>query len=212
MTQSGHEPLASFWAAWRPIPGQVHSGDQYLVKSFPGGLLAAVVDGLGHGEAAHVAARTAIDTLGAHAQDSVSILMQRCHEALRRTRGAVITLASFNEQVQSVTWLGVGNVEGMLIRPSLPECRPERVVPRGGIVGDRLPPLTPGTHAVSCGDILLLATDGIRGSFTAEIGRLEQARDLVNHIFARHAKHTDDALILGVQWTNGSKAATNGRP
>jgi hypothetical protein len=41
---------------------------------------------------------------------------------------------------------------------------------------------------------------------------MEQPRQLINHIFAQHAKNTDDALILGVQWINGSRASTYGVP
>jgi phosphoserine phosphatase RsbX len=210
MTAPGAEQLVDYWVAERPIPGQNESGDQYLVAHYPGGVLVAVVDGLGHGEQANVAAKVAVATLAAQPDDPVEVLMQRCHEALRKTRGAVVTLASLKASTDSLTWLAVGNVEAVLRRDSMPRCKPIAILPRGGIVGDRLPPLNPATLTVFPGDLLLLATDGIGSIFTREIDRMEQPRQLVNHIFTQHAKNTDDALILGVQWINGSKALKSG--
>ena len=212
MTAPESVPLVNYWVAQRPIPGQDHSGDQYLVAHYPGGVLVAVVDGLGHGEQACIAAKEAVSTLAAQPDDPVQVLMQRCHEALRKTRGAVVTLASLEASKNSMTWLAVGNVEAILRRYSMPRSKPIAILPRGGIVGDRLPPLNPATLSVSPGDLLLLATDGIGSIFTREIDRMEQPRQLVNHIFTQHAKDTDDALILGVQWMNGSRALKYGAP
>ncbi|WP_420475676.1 SpoIIE family protein phosphatase [Noviherbaspirillum sp. ST9] len=212
MTAPASEPLVNYWVAERPIPGQNESGDQFLVAHYPGGVLVAVVDGLGHGDLASLAAKQAVATLAAQPDDPVQVLMQRCHEALRKTRGAVVTLASFEASSESMTWLAVGNVEAVLRRSSKPRGKSIAILPRGGIVGDRLPPLNPATLAVFPGDLLLLATDGIASNFLREVDRMEQPRQLINHIFAQHAKNTDDALILGVQWTNGSRASTCGAP
>lgn len=206
------EPLVNYWVAKRPIPGQIESGDQYLVAQYAGGVLVAVVDGLGHGEQASIAAKRAIATLAAQPEAPVQVLMQRCHDALKKTRGAVVTLASLNASKNSMTWLAVGNVEAVLRRNTKPRGKLVTVLPRGGIVGDRLPPLNPATVAVAQGDLLLLATDGIASMFLHEIDCMEQPRQLINHIFTQHAKNTDDALILGVQWINGSRALKDGAP
>lgn len=212
MTAPVPAPLVNYWVAERPIPGQNESGDQYLVAQHPGGVLVAVVDGLGHGTQACIAAKVAVATLAAQPGDPVQVLMQRCHDALKKTRGAVVTLASFDAGTNALTWLAVGNVEAVLRRNSLPRSKPIAILPRGGIVGDRLPPLNPATLSVFPGDLLLMATDGIASMFVREIDRMEQPRQLVNHIFTQHAKNTDDALILGVQWINGSRALKYGAP
>ncbi|HYD94154.1 MAG TPA: SpoIIE family protein phosphatase [Noviherbaspirillum sp.] len=206
MTAVGDAPLVEYWVAGRPIPGEAESGDAYLVAPFPGGALAAVVDGLGHGPRAHDAAVLAIDTLAQQPGDPLPVLMQRCHHALKTSRGAVMTLASFNAAHCTMSWLAVGNVDAFLLRAAAPGAKPAAIVPRGGIVGDRLPPLNPVTLPVYPGDLLLLATDGIATAFIREIGALLQPRQLVNHILTQHAKSTDDALIVGVQWINGNKA------
>ena len=108
--------LIDWGAAALTLPGQSRSGDRQAVVLFPGGALVAVVDGLGHGELAAVPAETAIEVLERHAREPVVTLIQRCHERLRGTRGAVMSLASFREADGTMTWLGVGNVVGVLLR------------------------------------------------------------------------------------------------
>src|SRR3989449_11615805 len=108
--------LIDWGAAALTLPGQSRSGDRQAVVLFPGGALVAVVDGLGHGELAAVPAETAIEVLERHAREPVVTLIQRCHERLRGTRGAVTSLPSFPEADGTRTWLGVANVVGVLLR------------------------------------------------------------------------------------------------
>jgi len=204
MMRSGTTPLLHYWVAGRPIPGERECGDQYLVADFAGGALAAVIDGLGHGDAAADAAKRAVAVLAEHASAPVAVLMQRCHEQLRRMRGAVMTLASFNAADSTITWLGVGNVECMLLRAGASQAKPATLMLRGGIVGDRLPPLLPATVPVQPGDLLLLATDGIASAFLRDLRYPDDPQRLVSHLFSHYARSTDDALILGVQWISGT--------
>jgi serine phosphatase RsbU (regulator of sigma subunit) len=205
MTASGTTPYLHYWVAVRPLIGQSQSGDQYVVACFDGGVLIAVVDGLGHGDDAAHAAKTAVATLAAHAHDPVTVLLQRCHEDLRKTRGAVMSIASYRAADKTLTWAGVGNVEGLLVRAAAQSRdKPHFLLSRGGIVGDRLPSLSPTTLHVHDGDLLLFATDGIGSSFSRDLRPTEQAPALITHIFTQYAKTTDDALILGARWKGGS--------
>ena len=114
------DPLSASLLEWGvaavAIPGEKESGDLHFVEPFLNGALLAVVDGLGHGCEAAVAARNAVETLRAHPQESVITLLNRCHENLRATRGVVLGMAAFNAVEDTMTWLGVGNVEGMFFR------------------------------------------------------------------------------------------------
>jgi len=103
--------------------------------------MAAVVDGVGHGKEAARAARKAIATLDLSVGKSPVALFQRCHEQLRSTRGVVMSLASFNANDNTLAWLGVGNVEGVLFHRQnhiLPGEPPTRSSGRGlGLLGIR---------------------------------------------------------------------------
>lgn len=183
--------------ATRPRRGETTSGDIAVVRPFRHGALVAVVDGLGHGEEAAHAARRAAAELEAHAPESVIALIRRCHAALRGTRGVVMSLASFNARDDTMTWLGVGNVEGILVRAgSGPESPRETVLLRGGVVGYDLPPLQASVITVGVGDALGFATDGVRGEFTANFSANGSPARQAEDLLSRYAKESDDALVL----------------
>lgn len=205
MTLAGTTSLLQYWVAARPMPGQSESGDQYLVKPFPDGVLIAVVDGLGHGDDAAAAAMLAVSTLTEHAEEPVTELVSRCHAALRRMRGAVMSIASCNGAQNTMTWLGVGNVEGMLVHAEA-ASKPAMLLLRGGIVGERLPTLSAATLPLHQDDLLFFATDGIHSAFTRDIRYTEHPNELVHRIFNQHNRATDDALLLGARWINGELA------
>src|SRR5258706_16485465 len=88
--------LVDWGVATRPIAGEAVSGDVHLVQPFHHGVLLAAIDGLGHGKEAVAAARAAVAVLKKHPREPVVQLIQRCHEALAETRGAVMTVASLH--------------------------------------------------------------------------------------------------------------------
>lgn len=194
-------PFLEWGIAARPMPGETESGDQYLVHPLPGGVLLAVVDGLGHGPEAAAAARDAITTLQGHAQEPLIPLIKRCHEALRQTNGVVMSLAVLDSEHNALTWLGVGNVEGLLVRGDV-LARPARddVLQRGGVVGYQLPPLQTSVRAVSPGDTLIFATDGIRSRFADGLDLDQPPQQIADLVLASHAKAIDDALVLVVRF------------
>jgi negative regulator of sigma-B (phosphoserine phosphatase) len=195
------EPMTTCLIDWgvaaSSLEGEGASGDRYLVKSLPQGVLVAVVDGLGHGEAAAAAAALAIRTLDSHDDQSMIPHVKRCHECLRGTRGAVMSLASFSGRDSTMTWLAVGNVEGVLLRrPAKSHDDCESLLLRGGVVGAQLPPLNTAVTPVARGDILILATDGIRSGFVPTVVFTDPVQKIADRILTEHAKPTDDALVL----------------
>src|SRR5262245_54683674 len=140
MNTTDSPPLLDWGVACRALPGETVSGDLHLVQPFPGGVLVAAVDGLGHGPEAAAAAGVALATLQAHADESALLLLKRCHETLRDTRGVALTLASFHALDGTMAWVGVGSVEGLLLRAGS-QASPARedLVVQGGVVGLQLP-------------------------------------------------------------------------
>lgn len=173
------------------------SGDQHVVVHFAGGALVALIDGLGHGSEAADAAAAAAPLLEAHAGEPVLSLIQRCHEGLRRTRGIVLSLASFDARASSMTWAGVGNVAGLLLRKKSGQGRIDQALAvRAGVVGFQLPPLRADTIAVSPGDDLIFATDGIRGGFAGAPLTGQSPQEIAESILVRFAKSSDDSHVL----------------
>lgn len=187
----------SWGAAGRPLVGEIASGDAYLVQARPGGLLMAVVDGLGHGPEAAIAAVAAIRTLEEHGDRPLVEQFERCHTALRDTRGVAMTVAHGCDATGTVTWLGVGNVEALIARVEAGAlARVEHLMLRNGVVGMNLPRLQVSTQTVEPGDLLVLATDGIRARFHERLDPTGSPREIAGRILETHGRETDDAMVL----------------
>jgi hypothetical protein len=117
-----------------------------------------------------------------------------------------MSLAFFQGADATMTWVGVGNVEGVLLytnhptRPAPPAgpARPARtsLVTRGGIVGSELPQLRAEVISIAPGDTLIVATDGVKDGFADGVGTATPPQQLADQILARFCKGTDDALVL----------------
>jgi serine/threonine protein phosphatase PrpC len=184
------------------LPGQEESGDRHAVVPLPNGALVAVIDGLGHGREAALAAKRAVDIIEQHAKDETLIgLVQRCHAALSDTRGAVMNLAAFDAGESTLTWVGIGDVHGrLLLKTGEPGYAQQSLLLRPGVVGQKLPPLRESVTRVQPGDMLIFATDGIEPGFAERVSMESPAEEIAEHIVAKYCKKTDDALALVVRY------------
>lgn len=179
-------------------PGQMRSGDAFLVQMTAAGVLVAVVDGLGHGDEAADVAEQALASLERTAELSLVGSLTACHDALRGSRGVVMTLAVLDPERSQLAWLAVGNVDAVV----LPRRRPGRtergcaVVLRAGVVGDRLPPLRDATVAMAAGDTLVAVTDGISPAFVDDVDLSLDVRAQARGLHRRYSRIDDDALVL----------------
>ena len=193
------------WVVWaaagNPCPGETSSGDGHLVARRPLRTLIAVMDGLGHGPEAHKAATTATAAITEIPDASLPSLFEHCHEALRRTRGVVMTIASIAAD-GAMEWMGVGNVGGMVVR-SAPPYPHESVVARAGIVGYRLPSLYQGGARLDAGDLLVMATDGIRNDFVSSLDPALPPHIIASQILEGHSRDYDDALVVVTRYDGG---------
>jgi negative regulator of sigma-B (phosphoserine phosphatase) len=190
--------------AGRAFPGFSESGDRYVFQRTGEGALVAVVDGLGHGDEAAAAALEACATLELNAEENVISLIKRCHLGLNGMRGVVVSLASFNFRDALMTWIGVGNVQGMLLRQDTTSGGDESLLLRPGVVGNHLPPLQASVLPVFAGDSLIFATDGVQPDFGRFQVRSQAPRKAAENVLAHFAKVNDDALILIARYTGTS--------
>ena len=181
--------------------GEGRSGDVALFAASERGGLVAVIDGLGHGDAAADAAEAAAEILRRDVELPPQQLLERCHEALRRTRGAVMTLAWFDLEARSMAWTGVGNVEARFVRAGdRGDARHASPVVLGGVVGYNLPQVRMGSIPLEPGDAVVLATDGVRADFSASLQPGVAAQELAERVLERHGKGNDDALAVVVRY------------
>jgi negative regulator of sigma-B (phosphoserine phosphatase) len=181
--------------------GEGRSGDVALFAASEHGGLVAVIDGLGHGDAAADAAEAAAATLREHVDLPPQELLERCHRELRRTRGAVMTLAWFDLETRSMAWTGVGNVEARFVRAGdRGDARHASPVVLGGVVGYNLPQVRMGSIPLEPGDAVVLATDGVKADFSESLESGISAQELAERVLERHGKGNDDALAAVVRY------------
>lgn len=187
--------------ATRSRRGEVTNGDLAVVTLLPDGVLVAAIDGLGHGKEAARAAGAVGEVLRDTRSHDLVALVERCHTALKGTRGAVISLAFLSSSESTMTWLGVGNVEGRLMSgvPSVTGTKGSLAI-ASGLPGHELPKVSTATLDIRPGDILLLATDGIASAFAESLDVSGSPQAITDRILHNHSKTTDDALVVAVRY------------
>ena len=197
--RAAREPV-EWGVAMRCRRGEATSGDLAVVTLLPEGVLVAAIDGLGHGDEAARAARTAAEVVRQSPSQDLELLVQRCHDALKGTRGAAITLAFVSLSEGGVTWLGVGNVEGRVLSgdPSAPQ--PKGSLPLGtGVPGHELPAVRATRLDLRTGDVVVLATDGVASAFADSLDVSGSTQAISERILSDHWKPLDDGLVVTVR-------------
>jgi hypothetical protein len=194
------------WAvAERALAGETENGDRAVHVGLDDGALVAVVDGLGHGPEAALAAARAVAVVEGHAGmrvDAVDVdaIVAAAHATLARTRGVAMTIATIGCGGE-LRWVGVGNVEAHVLRADGPRAqRVASAVLYGGVVGYRLPRLRVSTARLDPGDLVVMATDGIAVDFTDQVVPGDAPARLVERVLERSARANDDALVAAARY------------
>ncbi|MFZ1178003.1 MAG: SpoIIE family protein phosphatase [Mycobacterium sp.] len=189
------------------MPGERVSGDQSIaIEIDDGAALFGVIDGLGHGPAAATAALRAVDALTRAPNERIEVLVQLCHRVLEGTRGVAMTLARVDLAAGTLTWTGVGNVRANLVAKNVTGTH-FRSTARltAGIVGYRIPEIRPAqVVSIRAGDLIVIASDGISQDHLEHIDFAASATVIAEQIISKHAKGTDDAMVLAARHRGAS--------
>jgi anti-sigma regulatory factor (Ser/Thr protein kinase) len=184
-----------------PIPGEVECGDGVSVAAGDGHLRALVVDGLGHGPLAAVAATRAAEIFAAYPTAPLPDVMQHLHDGLRPTRGAAAALVEIDARRGLVRFCGVGNVAGTIATDGATRS----LVSHHGTLGHDARRIAEFQYPWSRGALLVLNSDGLvsHWSLTRYPGIAERASSLVAAVLYRDfRRHRDDATALVVRETS----------
>ena len=185
--------------------GQRESGDICVVQCTEDYALIVAIDGIGHGEGAAAAAQSAARVIQSHHDQTLETLVQICHDQLRSTRGAVMSLASINLANGEMRWLGVGNVQGVVQRAgSAMGSTQEVLLLRAGVVGAQLPVVHSAVVTLNVGDVIVFATDGVQSEFVSDISAIETPQRCADRIMKQHFRGNDDALVLVIRFLGNS--------
>jgi phosphoserine phosphatase RsbX len=190
------------WAvATRCRRGEATTGDLAVLARLPESALVAAIDGVGHGGEAARAALKAGDVVRKRPSQDLVLLAERCHTALQHTRGAAISLAFISPVKEAMTWLGVGNVEGRVLSGDPSARRPKASLALGsGVAGHELTRVKPATLDLRAGDVVVLATDGVRDVFGDSLDVSGSTQAIADRILAAYWRPTDDALVVALRY------------
>ncbi len=188
----------TFGQVCRSKRGEDFCGDAVLIHSFERIKRLCVIDGLGHGLEAQLAAQAAQAALSVE-ERLLPKLIQSCHRKLIGTRGAVIGIVDLDLEKKLWRGIAVGNI-------SIAFYGKDHFTPfsNGGIAGYSLPSsLASWSRPYSEGQILIVNSDGI-GPLT-DLAKLlspdgglglTAAQDLAESIAMKYGKIEDDQAIL----------------
>ncbi|HTL10726.1 MAG TPA: ATP-binding protein [Chitinophagaceae bacterium] len=157
----------------------------------------ALIDGLGHGAPAHAASSLAVEKLDHYSRLSPVEELQALHNELKKTRGAVVTIAHIDHGNNQLLYSGVGNISMKLLTPAIAKgC-----FSYNGIVGHIMPGFL-NNQSFICNektDVLIMHSDGIgtRWDVNKYPGILQHHSVLLCAALYKDAdRGTDDSTVL----------------
>ncbi len=153
-----------------------------------------LVDGLGHGEQAAMAADAAL----AHAEANRALSPNRLLEAIDKgidwSRGAAIAIVRVDEGLRTLCYLGVGNVRAAVFGD-----KSSRFDGTPGIVGAGCRSARLETLSWTNGDLLVLWTDGLNANLSIDQASLRLKGDpesLAQRLIGRFTTGRDDVGVV----------------
>ncbi|MES2732359.1 MAG: SpoIIE family protein phosphatase [Bacteroidota bacterium] len=178
------------------LAGETVSGDGWTVFQNSDYCTILVLDGLGHGAAAHAAVQSAIEAYDSKAKQIPAQALKTIHDAIKRSRGAVGAMAVISKQNNSLAFCGVGNISSRLINPE----KNSSLIPYNGTLGHALPSqLVDYTFPWNELSMLIMHSDGIGTKWD-----LQKYPNLIRHdpsiiaamLYKDNQRKTDDALVI----------------
>ena len=186
-----------------PMRGEIECGDRWELVSSASAISLMLVDGLGHGPDAAVAAACAAQAFLSCAQRSHDVVLAALDAAMRHTRGAAVSVVDLDAQRGIASFTGVGNVEGRV----LGGASSQYLVPQNGIVGHGMPMLRSMPVTWVGGARLVLHSDGIGARWRLDayekVAAIHPAL-LAGMIYRDFARDRDDVTVIVLDHTEKS--------
>lgn len=175
-------------------PGETVCGDGWAFAHEGDRAAVMVADGLGHGPDAAEAAAVALESFAEDPWSAPRDLLQRTHDALRRTRGAAVMVLQADAAANTVRSSGAGNVMARLVSGTTDRT----ILCQHGTAGVTIRTPDEATTPWPPHALLLVFSDGIESRWKSEALAPLLGRDpsLAAALLARdHSRGRDDATV-----------------
>ncbi len=185
--------------------GETACGDgyDYLLK---GNRLKFVIsDGLGHGEDASIATTEGLNAFQANITATPAEQIKLIHKAIRKTRGAVMSIVHFDFSNKQMVYCGVGNIAAKLLPPV---DKYKTCISYNGIVGHSVPgTLNNHPYQWTKSDIFIAHSDGISSRWDLQkypgIHRCDPSI-LLAALYKDYERGNDDVSVVVITQNNPS--------
>lgn len=181
-----------------PIEGEHECGDAWSVRRIGTVWRIIVADGVGHGPLAASAADAALAAAELQPHASPAATLEAMHKALRRTRGAAVTVVQIDSARDTLHYAGIGNVTGTIVGAAANR----HLVSHNGTLGHNVRAIHEMTERWSPGDLLVLHTDGLgsRWALAGYPGLAGRHPSVVAAVLYRDLKRGhDDVTVVAIK-------------
>jgi len=176
-------------------PFEVVNGDAAFIDTDAEQIFIGIVDGAGHGPAAHEIAQFSQNFLISDQDTELPILMTRLHNALRGTRGGVAATGRIDVERLKFHYVAVGNLQVKIFGN-----KSHRAVTQPGVLGTAIRTPVEKEIQITPGDVLILHTDGIGSHFDYPELLEHDARTIAENLVSEFSLHNDDATCIVVKF------------
>lgn len=181
-----------------PQSGERFCGDAWAVHETPGRTMVLLVDGLGHGWEAAEAAQEAIATFRKYPELAPGEILRCVHDALKKTRGAVASIAEIRTEERTLTYAGVGNISAVVLSGSASRS----LVSHNGTLGVATSRIQEFRVEWPADAVLILHSDGLqsRWDLSAYAGLMVRHPAVIGGVLLRDfRRQRDDASVVIVK-------------
>lgn len=177
------------------MPGEDVCGDAWASHDDAHGRSVIVVDGLGHGTDAAVAASEAIRQFRRNADQPPAELLQAVHQAMRHTRGGAVAVARIDWSSGTLAYAGLGNIAGAIVGA---DGQARRLVSHNGTAGHVARKIQAFDYPCG-GGTLVMHSDGIGSNWS--LAGVAGVRDrhpivLAAMVYRDARRSRDDATVV----------------
>jgi serine phosphatase RsbU (regulator of sigma subunit) len=178
-------------------PGEQVCGDDWATSARDGHSLVLMVDGLGHGHAAALAATEAVRIFQGHHSSEPAEILEAIHRGIRGTRGAALAIARIDLLQGQVRYAGVGNISSLVLDTTTGDTR--SMVSLNGTVGHVIRKIQSFDYSWGEDSVLLMHSDGIATHWNLDRypGIVRRHPSLIaGALYRDHKRGRDDVTVL----------------
>ncbi|MGV3704169.1 MAG: ATP-binding protein [Arcticibacter sp.] len=177
-------------------PGEKVSGDGFVFKKTERYVKMMLADGLGHGPEANKAVNEAAAAFRVFPDFSPTDTLRFIHQAIKKTRGAVINITAFDFRTRTWSATGVGNIAARIIGPASFKNH----MSYNGIVGHNIPgTMNDQTYPAELYNQVMLCSDGLKTRIDMmrypQMYKYDQTV-LAAALYKDHGRRNDDMSVV----------------